>query len=62
MLESTDEGMTWSRRPAVVQHMAKMDSLSVDRHDRLYIGAGSQLLRSADRARPGPFSTMVSTG
>jgi photosystem II stability/assembly factor-like uncharacterized protein len=51
VLESTDEGMTWSRCPRVVEHMAKTYSLSVDRHDRLYIGAGSQLLRSADRAR-----------
>ena len=51
VLESTDDGMTWSRCPRVVEHMAKTYSLSVDRHDRLYIGAGSQLLRSADRAR-----------
>jgi photosystem II stability/assembly factor-like uncharacterized protein len=51
VLESTDDGMTWSRCPRVVEHSAKTYSLNVDRHDRLYLGGGSQLLRSADRAR-----------
>jgi hypothetical protein len=51
ILESTDDGMTWSRCPPPVEHVAKTYSLAVDRHDRLYLGSGSQLLRSADRAR-----------
>ena len=37
--------------PAVVDYDAKTYSLNVDHLDRLFLGSGSQLLRSADRAR-----------
>ncbi|HEY5875744.1 MAG TPA: hypothetical protein VIT64_10595, partial [Ilumatobacteraceae bacterium] len=51
VLESTDGGATWAACPPAVDYDAKTYSLTVDHLDRLFLGSGSQLLRSADRAR-----------
>ena len=51
VLESTDGGTSWSACPPAVDHEAKTYSLNADHRDRLFLGSGGQLLRSADRAR-----------
>ncbi|MYE64477.1 MAG: hypothetical protein F4231_00950 [Acidimicrobiaceae bacterium] len=48
---STDDGDTWDPRPLPLGREAKMYSLYTDRGDRLFLGAGGQLLRSLDGAR-----------
>jgi photosystem II stability/assembly factor-like uncharacterized protein len=51
ILRSTDNGDTWILCPPPVPFEAKLYSLLVDREDRIYLGAGGQLLRSDDGAR-----------
>ena len=48
---STDNGDTWNPRPLPLGREAKMYSLYADGRDRLFLGAGGQLLRSDDGAR-----------
>lgn len=48
---STDNGDTWDPRPLPLGREAKMYSLYADSRDRLFLGAGGQLLRSDDGAR-----------
>ena len=48
---STDDGDTWDVRPPPFGREAKMYSLYADSRDRIYLGAGGQLLRSDDAAR-----------
>lgn len=48
---STDNGDTWDPRPLPLGQEAKMYSLYADSRDRLFLGAGGQLLRSDDGAR-----------
>lgn len=47
---STDDGDTWDVRPLPLGQEAKMYSLCADSKDRIYLGAGGQLLRSDDAA------------
>ena len=47
---STDDGDTWDVRPPPFGREAKMYSLYADSEDRIYLGAGGQLLRSDDAA------------
>jgi len=47
---STDDGTTWELCPLPLEQESKMYSLSGDRAGRLFLGAGSQLLRSDDGA------------
>ena len=47
---STDDGDTWDVRPPPFGREAKMYSLYADSKDRIYLGAGGQLLRSDDAA------------
>ena len=47
---STDNGDTWDPRPLPLGQEAKMYSLFADSRDRLFLGAGGQLLRSDDGA------------
>ena len=47
---STDDGDTWDLRPLPLGREAKMYSLYAARGDRLFLGAGGQLLRSDDGA------------
>ena len=47
---STDDGATWQLRPLPLGREAKMYSLHADDRDRLFLGAGGQLLRSDDGA------------
>lgn len=47
---STDNGDTWDRRPLPFGREAKMYSLYSDSRDRIFLGAGGQLLRSDDAA------------
>lgn len=51
ILTSTDGGETWSPCPPATEHEAKTYTLGVDHRDRIFLGAGGQLLRSDDRAR-----------
>ena len=51
ILRSSDGGSTWDLCPPPVPFEAKLYSLMVDRRDRIFLGAGSQLLRSGDGAR-----------
>ena len=48
---STDDGDTWDLRPLPLGREAKMYALYADSRDRLFLGAGGQLLRSDDGAR-----------
>ena len=47
---SADNGDTWDPRPLPLGREAKMYSLYADSRDRLFLGAGGQLLRSDDGA------------
>ena len=47
---SADDGDTWDLRPLPLGREAKMYSLFADSRDRLFLGAGGQLLRSDDGA------------
>jgi len=48
---STDDGNSWELCPLPLGQESKMYSLSADKAGRLFLGAGSQLLRSADGAQ-----------
>lgn len=50
ILRSTDGGRSWTDCPPATRHEAKIYSLTVDRNDWLYLGAGGELLRSRDAA------------
>lgn len=50
ILTSTDGGLSWSPCPPAVEHEAKTYTIAADHLDRIFLGAGGQLLRSADRA------------
>lgn len=47
---SSDDGDSWSQRPLPLGREAKMYSLYTDGQDRIFLGAGGQLLRSDDGA------------
>jgi photosystem II stability/assembly factor-like uncharacterized protein len=47
---STDDGDSWAQRPLPLGREAKMYSLYADSRDRIFLGAGGQLLRSDDGA------------
>jgi photosystem II stability/assembly factor-like uncharacterized protein len=51
VLTSTDGGLTWSACPPAVEHEAKTYTIGVDHLDRIFLGAGGQLLRSDDKAQ-----------
>ncbi len=48
---STDDGNTWELCPLPLGQESKMYSLAADKVGRLFLGAGGQLLRSADGAQ-----------
>jgi len=51
VLSSSDGGTTWSACAPAVEHEAKTYTIGVDHLDRIFLGAGGQLLRSADKAQ-----------
>jgi photosystem II stability/assembly factor-like uncharacterized protein len=51
VLTSTDAGLNWSACPPAVEHEAKTYMIGVDHLDRVFLGAGGQLLRSDDKAQ-----------